>query len=96
MIRKKNEFLVFVCIVFSLEKNSVRSDFLSEALYLSQVNKEAYFEVNFQNLSDKFLDAKIKGREVLRFGEDIKAVTYHDLEVKKIESNWRTIVLFDI
>jgi SHS2 domain-containing protein len=74
-------------------------DFLSEVLYLSQVNKEVYNKVEFREFSetegkeDKSssspftaaweIDGEIFGQKVERFSEDIKAVTHHDLNIQQ-------------
>lgn len=72
-------------------------DFLSEALYQIQVNKEIYNDIKFKKFTDTEIEAEIFGQKVERFGEDIKAATYHNLEVKqKKDGNWEAIVLFDI
>jgi len=72
-------------------------DFLSEVLYLTQVNKEIYTDVKFKKFSDKEISAEIMGRKVERFGEDIKAVTYHNLDVhQKEDGSWEGTILFDI
>ena len=72
-------------------------DFLSEALYLSQTNKEAYFSVEFKKITDTEIEGQLIGQRVERFGEDIKAVTYHNLEVKETkDKNWEGTILFDI
>ncbi|MCH8741315.1 archease [Patescibacteria group bacterium] len=72
-------------------------DFLSEVLYLGQVNREAYFDINFKKFSDTKMECKIIGRKVEIFGEDIKAVTYHQLEVRQNQDGaWEATVLFDI
>ncbi len=72
-------------------------DFLSEALYLGQVNKEVYNNVNFKKFTDRKIEGELTGQKVERFGEDIKAVTYHNLEVRqKKDKNWEAIVLFDV
>ena len=55
---------------------SLLVDFLNEALYLSQVNKEVYFEAKFKKFSKIELEGELIGQKVERFGEDIKAVTY--------------------
>lgn len=76
---------------------SLLIDFLSEALYLSQVNKEVYFEAKFKKFSDRELEIDLIGQKVERFGEDIKAVTYHNLEIDQGESGlWQATILFDI
>ena len=71
-------------------------DFLSEALYLSDINNEIYLDADFQILTDKELKAKIKGQKVAGLDIEIKAVTWHDLEIKKEGEQWQATVLFDI
>jgi len=72
-------------------------DFLSEALYLSDIHDEAYLEVAVKEVSDTYISAtlhgvKVKGFEVV----EIKAVTYHELEIKKIDGVWQSNIVFDI
>src|SRR3989344_9396794 len=70
-------------------------DFLSEVLYLIQTNKEIYDKVDFEKFGDTELEAEISGKAVERFGEDIKAVTYHGLEIKQIKNGlWLATILF--
>ncbi|MBZ9572660.1 archease [Patescibacteria group bacterium] len=72
-------------------------DFLSEILYLTQVNKEVYNNVKFKKFSDTELEGELTGQKVERFGEDIKAVTYHSLDIhQKEDGTWEATVLFDI
>jgi SHS2 domain-containing protein len=80
-------------------------DFLSEVLYLTQVNKEIYADIKFKKLTDPStgsgqvaeLEGELTGQKVERFGEDIKAVTYHDLDIhQKADGTWEVTVLFDI
>jgi len=81
----------------SLDSLSLLVDFLSEILYSNQVNKEIYSDVNFTKFTDTELKAELLGQKVERFGEDIKAVTYHGLEMKQNEDgSWQVTVLFDI
>jgi len=72
-------------------------DFLNELLYLSQTKKEVYFKVNFQTLTNTSIKGEVLGKKVKRFGEEIKAATYHDLKVfKNKKGMWEAVVLFDI
>jgi len=72
-------------------------DFLSEVLYLSQVNKEIYNNIKFKKFTNTELEGELIGQKVGRFGEDIKAVTYYDLDVhQKEDGAWEATVLFDI
>lgn len=82
---------------------SLLVDFLSEILYLIQINKASYNKVKFKKFTDLSvnseqaeIEAELSGEVVKRFGEDIKAVTYHNLEIKKVNDRWEAVVLFDI
>ncbi len=81
----------------SLDLAALLVDFLSEALYLSQVNQEVYDSVKFSKFADTELAGELIGQKVERFDEDIKAVTYHNLEIKQTkDGGWQAIILFDI
>ena len=81
----------------SLDLKALLVDFLSEALYLGQVNKEVYLDANFTKFTDIEIEGKLIGQKVERFGEDIKAVTYHDLDIhQRKDATWEATVLFDI
>lgn len=83
--------------VKSIDLNALLVDFLSEVLYLSQVNKEIYDDVKFSKLTDKELEGELSGNKIESFGEDIKAVTYHGLKIEKDKQGlWEGTVLFDI
>jgi len=72
-------------------------DFLSEALYLSDVNDEAYLWVEISDLSHTKIDATLYGKKVDGFEVvEIKAVTYHEMEVKNVDGVWQTNIVFDI
>jgi len=81
----------------SIDLPSLLVDFLSEVLYLSQVNKEVYFGAKFKKFFDTEIQGNLIGQKVERFGEDIKAVTYHGLDIhQKKDKTWEATVLFDI
>ncbi|PJE57483.1 MAG: hypothetical protein COU82_01740 [Candidatus Portnoybacteria bacterium CG10_big_fil_rev_8_21_14_0_10_38_18] len=82
--------------VKSVDINALLVDFLSEVLYLSHVNKEIYTDVKFSRFSDKELAGELFGNKVESFGEDIKAVTYHDLKIEKKDGLYEATILFDI
>ena len=72
-------------------------DFLNEVLYLSNTNKEVYRKVDFVAFSDTHLEAELSGKEVEGFDEDIKAATYHEVEVKQGKDGfWEATVILDI
>lgn len=81
----------------SSDINALLVDFLSEVLYLSNIHKAVYWKINFGSFSDTHLEGETFGREVEGFEEDIKAVTYHQLEIKQREDGyWEATVIFDI
>ncbi len=72
-------------------------DFLNEALALMHTECEAYAVVRFRSLSEYSLEAELEGYKTESFDEDIKAVTYHEADVKKNnKGEWETILIFDI
>jgi len=83
-------------VVNSFDLNALLVDFLSEVLYLSQVNKEIYIDVVFNKFSDKELEGELKGNKVESFSEDIKGVTYHDLKIEQKNGSYEAVILFDI
>jgi len=72
-------------------------DFLNEVLYLNQVNKENYFDVKFKKFTDTEIEGELIGQKIERLGEDIKAATYHNLDLhQKEDKTWEATVLFDV
>ncbi|MDD2696989.1 MAG: archease [Candidatus Pacebacteria bacterium] len=81
----------------SLDLSSLMVDFLSEVLYLIQINKEIYKNIEFGKLTDTEAEGELTGLKVERFGEDIKAVTHHNLDIhQNQDKTWEATVLFDI
>jgi SHS2 domain-containing protein len=79
----------------SLDINSLLVDFLSEILARSQINKCVYY-VSSSKIQDSRLEAELVALPRERFKEDIKAVTYEDLDIKKINDTYQTDLVFDI
>jgi len=72
-------------------------DFLNEVLFQSHTNKEIYTSITFTKFQEKSLEAELQSASVDEFDEDIKAVTYHEADVKKNkEGKWETVLIFDI
>jgi SHS2 domain-containing protein len=77
-------------------------DWLSELVYLKDAQSFLFkgFEVQIKQNSGYRLEAVAKGEKIdpakhhLRV--DVKAVTYHMLEVKRMENQWKAQVILDI
>lgn len=81
----------------ALDEAALLVDFMNEALYQSQTNREIYTEVKFLEFSETALKAEIYGQKVEEFDEDIKAITYHEAKIVKNEKgNYETIIVFDV
>lgn len=72
-------------------------DFLSECLYLSDINNEAYLDIEIHQMTDNSLDVTLKGIKIKGFEVvEIKAVTYNDLSIKYQDGLYIANVVFDI
>ncbi|MGB5934166.1 MAG: bifunctional riboflavin kinase/FAD synthetase [Anaerolineae bacterium] len=83
----------------SLEASDLEAllvDWLGELLYLREAHDEVYKEFELSTLSPTELRAVVKGgkRFVPRMG--IKAVTYHDLKIEKMEEGYAASIVFDV
>lgn len=96
-IKNHKSRIVKTIAIESADLTALLIDFLSEALTQSQINRAVFYNVKFLKFSDTSLEAKIEGIEVDEFDEDIKAVTYHEAEVKQNpEGVYETKIVFDI
>lgn len=80
----------------AMDKEMLLVDFLSEALYLSDVHNEAYLAVDMHAFTQTSLQAALHGVKVTRFDLEIKAVTYHDLAITDNDAGWQVDIVFDI
>lgn len=83
--------------VTSADIELLLADFLSEALYLSDAHALAFKQAKIISLTDTEVKATLFGSKVNGFEVvEIKAVTYHDLQVRHENNQWRAQVVFDI
>jgi len=84
-------------VLASQDTTSLLVDFLNAVITSTHINKEIYTQVKFARLSPTELKAELAAEKVEEFKEDIKAVTYHEAEVKQAASgDWETVLVFDI
>ncbi len=83
--------------VQSLDLDMLLVDFLSEVLAKTDISHAVFNKLKIEKLCDNFLQAKIQGQKVDYFGQEIKAATHHELEIKQDKSgNYEVTILFDI
>jgi SHS2 domain-containing protein len=83
--------------VRSADRTALLIDFLNEVLSLAQTHKESYDSIEFDKIVEHELGGWLRGNSVKSFGEDIKAVTYHEAVVEhRSKDGWHARVIFDI
>lgn len=86
-----------VVVIEAPDVTALLIDFLSEVLVWTHTEREVFTHVRFRTISEYALEAELTGYRTEEFGEDIKAVTYHEADVKKnTEGVWATNIVFDI
>lgn len=82
----------------SLERLMV--DWLSELLYLHEVENLLFSQFEVESVGEEGLKARIKGepfeegRHLIK--TEVKAVTFHQIQVKQEEGLWRAQVILDL
>ncbi len=71
-------------------------DFLSEVIYQTDLNDVVYTKAEFKKITEKGLEGKTFGQKIKTFETEIKAITWHELEIKKINNLWQATVVFDV
>lgn len=74
---------------------SLLVDFASEIIYRSDTNGKIYTNCEILEISETKLKARIVGIKADK-KLDIKAATYHEGYVKKVDDRWEAVILFDI
>ena len=75
---------------------------LNELLYISETKLVILNKFEIKDLSNNKIAAEVRGMKINRLGckikREIKAVTYHRLEIKKDKESglWRAQIIFDI
>ena len=83
--------------VDSPDRTSLLIDFLSEVLTQSYLHKAILHKADFLKLDNEHMRARLTGRYIAEFSEDIKAVTYHEAEIKQNDrGHFVTNIIFDI
>ena len=81
--------------VDSIDRTSLLVDFLSDVLSRGQIDRAAFDDVTFAKLSETEVEARLSGWQA-RIEQDVKAVTYHEADVRFVDGEWRTMLVFDI
>jgi SHS2 domain-containing protein len=79
----------------AVDREALLVDWLAELLYRAASRYHAYVDFRIRSMDERFLvaDAGIAAAEAL---DDIKAVTHHELAIRKVDGGWEAIVVFDL
>jgi SHS2 domain-containing protein len=69
--------------------------FLSELLFYSEMEMIAFDNFNIKK-SDTGISAAVEGAPIKRIEKEIKAVTYHKLEVRQGKRGFEASIIFDV
>ena len=72
-------------------------DFLGRVLLEAHTRRERYDGVRVRKLTERSVEAELTGTPVAGFEDDVKAVTYHEAEVRRTaDGQWETVIVLDV
>ncbi len=80
----------------SADRTSLLIDFLNDVLSRAHIGRECFERAEFERLTEQEAVATLVGRAPARFEQDMKAVTYHEADVRFENDVWSTMLVFDI
>ena len=80
----------------SADTTALLVDFLNEVLNRAHIGRELFDSVTFTRFEERSLTAELTGTADAEFEEDVKAVTYHEAEVRFVNDRWQTMLVFDL
>ena len=82
--------------VSGVDRETLLVNWLNELLYLQETQHETYSRFEVLQISDTHLQARVHGRPSPTEGKLIKAVTFHNLEVRRSEDGWEASIVVDV
>jgi SHS2 domain-containing protein len=78
------------------DREALLVDWLNELLYLHERDEIAVVDITFEQLSNTELQARVKGVPVKEYYANIKAATFHNLEIERGDDGLQTAIVFDV
>jgi SHS2 domain-containing protein len=83
--------------VSGVDREALLVKWLNELLYLQETYGECYSRFDVAEISDTALRAYVEGARCgAASRRTIKAVTFHDLKIKRLPRGWETTVVVDV
>jgi len=83
---------------FVLQQDSLETilvDFLSELLFLAEEKGQLFDSFSFDEQDDE-LNIRMAGQKILSQERYVKAVTFHDLDVRQTDCGYEATITFDV
>jgi SHS2 domain-containing protein len=78
------------------DRETLLVNWLNEILYLEQTHHEFYDHFLLSDVTENHLCARLHGRQLDRSVTSIKAVTFHNLEVKESLEGFEATIVVDV
>jgi len=78
------------------DRETLLVNWLNEILYLEQAHHEFYDRFLLSDVNENHLRAQLHGRQLDRSVTSIKAVTFHNLEVKETPEGFEATIVVDV
>lgn len=79
-----------------LDAESLLVQFLSELLWLQQEENLGFNDFSIEVDDEFVLTADLMGAGITRLDKEIKAVTYHNLQVESTGNGLKAVIVFDV
>lgn len=81
--------------ILCVESETLLIDFLTELIYLTESERVAFDGFNLE-INGDLLIAKLTGSRIESLAKEIKAATYHNLEIRKSKDGLVANIVFDV
>lgn len=82
--------------VTAIDYESLLVNWLTELLWLQELHREMYHRFNIETLTPTELRAQVFGAPLMQLNKIIKAVTFHNLEIKQTANGWEAVIVVDV
>ena len=83
-------------VVEALDLESLLVNFLEEILFFGEHENLGFDRFEVEINGEYKLNAKMFGARIVQKSKEIKAVTFHNLNISKTESGYEVIIVFDV
>jgi SHS2 domain-containing protein len=82
--------------VEGIDREDLLVAWLQELLYLVETYEVGFGKIDITEISDTYLSAIVEEIPGVVPSKEIKAVTYHGLEIKETERGFEVVIVFDV